>query len=245
MKSFISGGQVTNTSVLKCSDKTSLSFAGLVTTPTGKHILLTSNPNIPTNISGQCNTTGQKVTFLSKQPITSTNAGHQITKAYVKFQLTSVPGGAVAAAASTPAEVNDTTTRSDSKDETPQTISNRYLNRLYKDQPKGLDVRWERRREGFTDDDDETPAEAKSRRLELMARLNERRCSAMPMYGRDFHDNAKIFRPSTKFAAWKGGRVHCLNALFRMNPDDTSHCLENMVYTPQRRIEELSEIFDR
>lgn len=88
-----SGGQTTNASVLKCSDKTSLSFAGLVTTPTGKHILLTSNPNIPPNISGQ--STGQKVTFLSKQPISSANAGHQITKAYVKFQLTSVPGGAV------------------------------------------------------------------------------------------------------------------------------------------------------
>lgn len=84
----------TNTaSVLKCSDKTSLSFAGLVTTPTGKHILLTSNPNIPPNISGQ--SAGQKVTFLAKQP---NAAGHQITKAYVKFQLTSVPGSAVATA---------------------------------------------------------------------------------------------------------------------------------------------------
>lgn len=93
---LVSSGQAaTNASVLKCSDKTSLSFAGLVTTPTGKHILLTSNPNIPPNISGQ--SAGQKVTFLSKQPIGTTNAGHQITKAYVKFQLTSVPGGAVAA----------------------------------------------------------------------------------------------------------------------------------------------------
>lgn len=93
---LVSSGQATNASVLKCSDKTSLSFAGLVTTPTGKHILLTSNPNIPPNISGQ--SAGQKVTFLSKQPIGTTNAGHQITKAYVKFQLTSVPGGAVATA---------------------------------------------------------------------------------------------------------------------------------------------------
>lgn len=251
---------MTNTSVLKCSDKTSLSFAGLVTTPTGKHILLTSNPNIPTNISGQCNTTGQKVTFLSKQPITTTTtttnaSGHQITKAYVKFQLTSVPpGGAAAPVAAAPsttsAEVNDTAASS-IKDETPQTVTSRYLNRLYKDKSKGLDVRWEDKKEEVSSPTDEpesnpeTDAEAKKRRLELMARLNERRCSTLPMYGRDFHETAKIFQPSMNFAPWKGGRIQCLNAMFNKEPHGTSHCLEDMLYTPERRIEQLSDIFDR
>lgn len=216
-----------------------------MTTPTGKHILLTSNPNIPTNISGQCNTTGQKVTFLSKQPITTTNASHQITKAYVKFQLTSVPGAAVASAASTPTEINDTTKRSDIKDETCQTITSKYLNKLYKDQPKGLDVRWLKKESTDEVEMDETPEEAKTRRLDLMARLNERRCSVMPMYGVDFHYNAKIFRPSEKFGAWKSGRVHCLNALYNLSPDCTSSCLEDMLYNPERRIEQLSEIFDK
>lgn len=239
------GGQVTNTSVLKCPDKTSLSFAGLVTTPTGKHILLTSNPNIPPNISGQCNTTGQKVTFLSKQPITTTNAGHQITKAYVKFQLTSVAGG-VASASGVLNEVNavNDTKRNDSKEETPQTISSKYLNKLYRDQPKGLDVRW-LKREDSEEEVDETPEEAKIRRLKLMARLNERRCSATPMYGTDFHSHTKIFLPNTKFGTWSAGRVHCLNALFNINGNDTSHCLEDLLYTPERRIEQLTEIFDR
>lgn len=251
---FVSGGQVTNTSVLKCSDKTSLSFAGLVTTPTGKHILLTSNPNIPTNISGQCNTTGQKVTFLSKQPITTTTtttnaSGHQITKAYVKFQLTSVPpgGAAAVAASSTSAEVNDTAASS-TKDETPPTVSSRYLNKLYKDQSKGLDVRWKEEGEKEVPPpavDPETDAEAKARRLELMARLNERRCNTLPMYGRDFHETAKIFQPSMNFAPWKGGRIRCLNAMFNKDPHGTSHCLEDMLYTPERRIEQLSDIFDR
>lgn len=235
-------GQTSNASVLKCTDKTSLSFAGLVTTPTGKHILLTSNPNIPPNISGQVNTTGQKVTFLSKQPIATSNAGHQITKAYVKFQLTSVPGTTVA---STQQEVNAANeVKSENKEESPQTITSKYLTKLYKDQGNSLDVRWVKR-ETTEEERNREDEEDRKRRLELMARLNRRRCEAMPMYGRDFHCNAKIFRSNTKYESWSSGRIHCLNTMFKITGYDTSHCLEDMLYTPERRIEQLSDVFDR
>lgn len=52
-------GTVSVASVLKPSDKISASFAQLVQTSTGKHILLTSNPNIPGNITGSCSPTGK------------------------------------------------------------------------------------------------------------------------------------------------------------------------------------------
>lgn len=53
------GAPINVSSVLKPADKLSASFAQLVQTPTGKHLLLTSNPNITGNI-----------------PVTSTSAGN-------------------------------------------------------------------------------------------------------------------------------------------------------------------------
>lgn len=160
-----------------------------------------------------------------------------------------MPGAAVVSAGNTPTEVNavnDTTKRNDSKDDAPQTITNKYLNKLYKDQPKGLDVRWLKKDSTADSDEiDETPEEAKIRRLKLMAKLNERRCSTTPMYGTDFHSNAKIFRPNTKYGTWNAGRVHCLNAMYKISGYDTSRCLEELLYTPERRIEQLSDSFDR
>lgn len=81
--------------LLKQSDKISASFAQLVQTSTGKHLLLTSNPNISGNIPVSTSAGGghQKLTFLSKQPVLTPSSGsnisHPITKAYVKIQLTS------------------------------------------------------------------------------------------------------------------------------------------------------------
>lgn len=60
-----SGGVTSVTSVLKPADKISASFAQLVQTSTGKHLLLTSNPNITGNIPVTTTTPGKKKT-LSK-----------------------------------------------------------------------------------------------------------------------------------------------------------------------------------
>lgn len=140
--------------------------------------------------------------------------------------------------------MNDTKNE-DTKVENPQTITNKYLTKLYKDQTNSLDVRWSKRESTSEQESGDEPEEDRQRRLKLMARLNERRCEATPMYGKDFHANAKIFQPNTKYGAWSAGRIHCLNALFKVNVDDTSHCLEDMLFNPERRIEQLSEIFDR
>lgn len=78
-----------------------------------------------------------------------------------------------------------------------------------------------------------------------MAKINERRCSAVPMYGNDFQDSVKILEPTKKHNLWSGGRNHCLNALYNINKCRTTDCLRDLVYTPERRIEHLTEAFDR
>lgn len=80
--------------------------------------------------------------------------------------------------------------------------------------------------------------------MDLIARVNERRCYGVPLYGKDFQDSIKIFK-GVKNASWTTSRLHCLNVLFNMNTDTTTDCLRGLLYNPERRIEELKDIFDR
>ncbi|KAH1009634.1 hypothetical protein HUJ04_001962 [Dendroctonus ponderosae] len=234
------GTPINVSSVLKPSDKVPTSFAQLVQTSTGKHLLLTSNPNRTGSVPvSQATAGGQKLTFLStKQPIvTNVNTPQAITKAFVKFQLTSVTTG------TTTTSSNSTATARVGEDGM-RSVNSNFLGQLYSKQ-NNLDVRWRKddNRRISNQIQDDTKNEYK-RRLQLMARINERRCSALPLYGRDFQDVIKIYQPNTT-NSWNGGHIHCLNVLFDKNCEDTSSFLKDALYSPERRIEELKEISDR
>ncbi|KAJ8964537.1 hypothetical protein NQ314_004832 [Rhamnusium bicolor] len=241
------GTPVNVTSVLKPADKISASFAQLVQTSTGKHLLLTSNPNITGNIPVTTTTPGgQKLTFLSKQPVSTIgNAGHAMTKAFVKFQLTSVT---TATSTTTITTSNSTVLPVPKNDENREkgariSVGDDYIGQLYSKQ-NSLDVRWGSEEEVLGLPGEEDPKGERKRRLELMVHVNERRCSALPLYGRDFQDAIKIFVPN-KINTWVGGQIHCLNALFNKNIEETTSCLKEMLYKPERRIEQLKNVSDR
>ncbi|KAJ8955137.1 hypothetical protein NQ318_009030 [Aromia moschata] len=191
------GTPVNVTSVLKPADKISASFAQLVQTSTGKHLLLTSNPNITGNIPVTSTTPGgQKLTFLSKQPVSTIgNAGHAMTKAFVKFQLTSVT---TATSTTTITTSNSTMAmpvkRNDERKErtVKMPVGDEFIGQLYSKQ-NNLDVRWGNEEKIVGLPGEEDPKGERRRRLELMARVNERRCSVLPLYGRDFQDVVKVF----------------------------------------------------
>lgn len=77
-----------------------------------------------------------------------------------------------------------------------------------------------------------------------MTKVNDKRCSALPLYGRDFQDAVKIFTPNNK-DTWVGGGVNCLNALFGKEMENATKILTSMLYNPQRRLEQLKDICDR
>lgn len=64
------------------------------------------------------------------------------------------------------------------------------------------------------------------------------------MYGKDFHDSIKVFKNSEN-AAWSAGRINCLNTLYNMNNSEITDCLQEILYTPEERINQLKEVFDR
>lgn len=138
-----------------------------------------------------------------------------------------------------------------------KTVDSQFINKLYANQSNSLDVRWKRQQK-----QQQTPPSRRSRnhgqqedceleikdyyrnKLDLIARINERRCSAVPLYGKDFQDSIKVYKCGEN-PAWGGGRIHCLNALFNMNTNNTTDCLRDMLYSPERRIDQLSNVFQR
>ncbi|CAH0554967.1 unnamed protein product [Brassicogethes aeneus] len=240
-----SGSQTMPTaSLLKTSDKISASFAQLVQTSTGKHLLLTSNPNIAANIPVATTQGGQKLTLLSKQPVsTSGNAGHPVTKAYVKFHITSVGTTTTTSTVTTSNTQNTVESKEDAKEEITKTVGAKFIEQLYSKQ-NSLDVRWGTEEKSIPIPGEEDPNSERSRRFEIMARVNEKRCTALPLYGRDFQDSIKIFNPC-KSNTWVSGRIHCLNTLYNEHVAELTYCLADMLYRPERRIEQLKGTSDR
>ncbi|CAG9834785.1 unnamed protein product [Diabrotica balteata] len=239
------GAPVSVTSVLKPQDKISASFAQLVQTSTGKHLLLTSNPNITTSPVTTTTPGGQKLTFLSKQPVSTIgNAGHAVTKAYVKFQLTSVTTASTFTTVTTANSNTISVAKSEDNKGMRMSVGNDYIGKLYSKQ-NSLDVRWnsDEKNLGLTNEDD--PKGERKKRLSLMSRINKIRCSALPLYGRDFQEAVKIYTPN-KLGVWNGGHIHCLNTLYNKDArNETTDCLKDALFNPERRLEGLKDTFDR
>ncbi|XP_049823552.1 helicase domino isoform X3 [Aethina tumida] len=246
-----SGSQVQTASVLKPTENMRANFAQIVQTSTGKHLLLTANPNLTGNIPVTTTQGGQKLTLLSKQAVATT--GNAQPKTYYKFHITSVgtttTTSTVTSAAQNAAPPKD---KEKEKDEEmvpppppppPKTVGAKFIEQLYQKQ-NSLDVRWGTEEKHIPIPGENDPDAERLRRFEIMARINEWRCTTLPLYGRDFQDCVKLRTPCAK-DTWVSGRVHCLNTLFGDSKSDTTHCLSDMLKTPEQRIEQLKDVSDR
>ncbi|CAL1290982.1 unnamed protein product [Larinioides sclopetarius] len=89
--------------------------------------------------------------------------------------------------------------------------------------------------------------------LRTLAKINNRRCGACPIYGRDLVEAVTIIHslkhPDTG-SPWQGkGYVNCLNAIpAKDNPSlywDHTETLSNIIKTPEDRVAELTDIINR
>ncbi|XP_031350088.1 helicase domino isoform X4 [Photinus pyralis] len=226
-------------------------IAQLVQTSTGKHILLapTTNATIPSNLipgsTTVVTTGGQRLTLLPKQAVCAGQVTN-ITKGLPKIQLMSVNSQPSAGAP------NISELKMEEEKETGRkTVGNTFINKLYSLQSNNLDVRWKKqkamspKRKHLINDKGEIEiTDHHKNKLDLLATVNERRCGAVPLYGKDFQDSIKIVKTSDSDPLWCSGRLHCLNALFNMSTT-VSDCLKDVLYTPERRIQQFKETFDR
>lgn len=227
------------------------SYAQLVETLTGKHILFTPTCNINTNSMGITGTTtvmtssGQKLTLLPKQSIASTTPNNQssaIAKAVVKVQLTSLPNNAGSPIAKDNINVDVTPAR--------KSIDSKFIERLYMQAPnsnKSIDVRYASTFSQSEDEKDEEDAETwQSYKLDQLARFNETRCSGEPIYGMDLLESLRKFGSAVSANnSWSNGRRVCHEVQYGLNERQTSDTLKEIIYTPTKLIEQLNYIFDR
>lgn len=78
----------------------------------------------------------------------------------------------------------------------------------------------------------------------MMTKVNGKRCSALPLYGRDFQEVVKIFSPNKK-DSWVGGGISCLNALYKKELENTTNILACMLYNPEKRLTQMKDMCDR
>ncbi|GFT29328.1 helicase domino [Trichonephila clavipes] len=89
--------------------------------------------------------------------------------------------------------------------------------------------------------------------LRTLAKINNRRCSACPIYGTDLVEAVTIvnsLKHSKVGSPWKGrGYVNCLNAIpAKNNPAlywDHTSMLSDIIKTPEDRVTELTDIINR
>ncbi|KAK9881705.1 hypothetical protein WA026_017223 [Henosepilachna vigintioctopunctata] len=226
----MTSAHLTNASLLKNDNKLSPSFAQLVQTSTGKHLLLTSTPNIAGNIPGSATGTAQKLTFLSKHPVSTATNVPPIQKAYVKFQLTSVNSSATNTV---------TTSTSGSSTKEPIKVGSKFIEQLYANESYNLDVRWDTSQRN---EKKEAPKEIDLKiRLKIMADINERRCMAYPIYGSDLHAAVRV--SSLKDQTWKVGHSICASAF--KSKKLQSEFLQEILHNPAKRISQMKPITDR
>lgn len=79
---------------------------------------------------------------------------------------------------------------------------------------------------------------------ELLARVNQRRCSTVPMYGEDFRESVTI-NAILKNSTWNNGYTNCVNTLYGKNVENTTQYLKAIVHNPEHRIQELNDVFNR
>ncbi|GBM77546.1 Helicase SRCAP [Araneus ventricosus] len=89
--------------------------------------------------------------------------------------------------------------------------------------------------------------------LKTLAKINNRRCGACPIYGRDLVEAVTIahsLKHPVTGSPWQGrGYVNCLNAIpAKDNPSlywDHTETLSNIIKTPEDRVAELTDIINR
>ncbi|XP_042903379.1 helicase domino isoform X2 [Parasteatoda tepidariorum] len=89
--------------------------------------------------------------------------------------------------------------------------------------------------------------------LRLLAKINNRRCTACPIYGDDLIEAVTIVNslkhPQTGSAWFGKGYVNCLNAINAQNDPslywDHTSILSNIIKTPDERLDDLKEIINR
>lgn len=200
------------------------SFAQLVQTSTGRHLIITTNTQNTTTMSfPMVTSSGQRLTVLSPK---LTNLSQVVT---------SVGGRPVMRVP--PLNVNPPqtpircgiVTRTTTRESSP---------RKPKESPKS---------EFYLQELEMEKTSRRRSKLQSISEINDKRCAACPLYGEDLFTALRIDKPSSK-CSWHDGSLHCTSKKLpksRKTYFTSTEALAEAIKSTEQIVEELKEVLDR
>ncbi|CAK9821897.1 Helicase ssl-1 [Anthophora retusa] len=227
------------------------SFAQVVQTSTGRHIILTSNQQNTNTVSFPVMTpSGQRLTVLSKSLMGLSTSATTVNK---------VIGGVVTTSSGTSGRpvmrvppLNVTASQSQSPagngQSQQQSIRCGIVTRHAQKESEKAQTKERPKSEFYLPQLEEERKQRRQAKLRLLANINERRCAACPLYGEDLFTALRIGKPSTA-CRWHNGWVHCAtakdNARTRRQFFSRTEALAEAIKSTEQIVEELKEVFER
>ncbi|XP_034182155.2 domino helicase isoform X2 [Osmia lignaria lignaria] len=228
------------------------SFAQLVQTSTGRHIILTSNQQNTNTVSFPVMTpSGQRLTVLSKSLMGLSTSATTVNK---------VIGGVVTTTSGTsgrpvmrvpPLNVTASQTQSSptgNGQSQQQSIRCGIVTRHAQKESEKAQTKERPKSEFYLPQLEEERKQRRQAKLRLLANINEKRCAACPLYGEDLFMALRIGKPSTA-CRWHNGWVHCAtaedNVRTRKQFFSRTEALAEAIKSTEQIVEELKEIFER
>ncbi|XP_012272468.1 helicase domino isoform X3 [Orussus abietinus] len=227
------------------------SFAQLVQTSTGRHIILTSNQQSTNTVSFPVMTSsGQRLTVLSKSLMGLSTSGAAVNK---------VVGGVVTTAASSVSgrpvmrvpPLNVTTTQAHSAGSTPlaqQQLRCGIVTRNSQRETEKIQIKEQPKPEFYVPQLEEERRQRRQSKLQTLANINERRCAACPLYGEDLFTALRIGKPA-EGCQWHSGWMHCASAKQSMRSRrqffSSTEALAEAIRSTEMIVEQLKEAFER
>nr|XP_012145615.1 PREDICTED: helicase domino isoform X2 [Megachile rotundata] len=220
------------------------SFAQLVQTSTGRHIILTSNQQ---NTNTVMTPSGQRLTVLSKSLMGLSTSATTVNKV-----VTTTSGTSGRPVMRVP-PLNVTTTQTQSSptgngQSQQQSIRCGIVTRHAQKESEKAQTKERPKSEFYLPQLEEERKQRRQAKLQLLANINEKRCAACPLYGEDLFMALRIGKPSTA-CRWHNGWVHCANAKesvrTRRQFFSRTEALAEAIKSTEQIVEELKEIFER
>ncbi|XP_046595483.1 helicase domino isoform X1 [Neodiprion lecontei] len=229
------------------------SFAQLVQTSTGRHIILTSNQQNTNTVSFPVMTSnGQRLTVLSKSLMGLTTSVSTVNRVMSGVVTTTTPATSGKPIMRVP-PLNVTTSIPQTTPGTQQVqqqplrcgiVTRNCQSTAGKNQIKEIP-----KSEFHLPQLDEERRQRRQAKLQAIANVNERRCAACPFYGEDLFDALRIAKPAKNCCWHSEGWLNCNNT--HKNPRtrreyfSRTEALAEAIKSTELIVQQLQEVFER
>ncbi|XP_043258591.1 helicase domino isoform X2 [Colletes gigas] len=227
------------------------SFAQLVQTSTGRHIILTSNQQNTNTVSFPVMTpSGQRLTVLSKSLMGLSTSATAVNKVVGGVVTTTSGASGRPVMRVPPLNVTASQVQSSAGNgQSPQQpIRCGIVTRHAQKESEKAQMKERPKSEFYLPQLEEERRQRRQAKLRLIAKINERRCAACPLYGEDLFMALRIGKPSTA-CRWHNGWVHCStakeNVRTRRQFFSRTEALAEAINSTEQIVEELKEVFER